>query len=309
MGMLEGRVVIVTGGGNGIGREVALIAASEGAKVLVNDLGGGPRGDDAGSCGPAEAVAAEIRQRGGQAISNSKSVTDYDAMVDMREQALETFGGLHAVINPAGILRDSMFHKMTTADWDVVVDVHLRGAYNICRATVEHFRAQQDGTYVLFSSSSGLFGNLGQTNYGAAKMGIAGLSRILALEGAAKNVRCNVIAPVAFTRLVAGLKVKDEEASQRLAQMAKEMPVEAPARLAVALASAGARAVSGQIFGVQKNDISVMSQIRPIDFREKPDGWTVESIVDEALPGLSSSFTPLVGGFISSTRPPNAGGA
>ena len=164
MGMLEGRVVIVTGGGNGIGREVALIAASEGAKVLVNDLGGGPRGDDQGSGGPAEAVAAEIRQRGGQAISNSKSVTDYDAVVDMREQALETFGGLHAVINPAGILRDGMFHKMSNADWDMVVDVHLRGSYNICRATVEHFREQQDGAYVLFSSSSGLFGNLGQTN-------------------------------------------------------------------------------------------------------------------------------------------------
>ena len=303
MGMLEGRVIIVTGGGNGIGRDVALIAAGEGAKVLVNDLGGGPRGEDQGSSGPAEAVAAEIRRRGGQAISNSKSVTDYDAVVAMRDEAIETFGGLHAVINPAGILRDGMFHKMAHADWHIVVDVHLRGSYNICRATIEHFRSQQDGAYVLFSSSSGLFGNLGQTNYGAAKMGIAGLSRILALEGAPKNVRCNVIAPVALTRLIAGMKVQDEEAAKRLAELAKEMPVEAPARLAVALASAGAQGVSGQIFGVQKNDISVMSQIRPIDFREKPEGWTVESIVHEALPGLSSNFTPLVGGFISSTRP------
>jgi NAD(P)-dependent dehydrogenase (short-subunit alcohol dehydrogenase family) len=304
MGVLDGRVVMVTGGANGIGRDVALIAAREGAKVLVNDLGGGTRGGDEGSAGPAEAVAQEIRDGGGQAISNSHSVTDYDAVVEMREQALKAFGGLHAVINPAGILRDGMFHKMKNEDWDVVIDVHLRGTYNVCRATVELFRDQQDGAYVLFSSTSGLIGNVGQTNYGAAKMGIAGLSRILALEGAAKNVRANVLAPGAWTRLVATIPVRDEAAARQREVLAQTMPTTAPAKLAVALASPAAQAVSGQIFAVQGEDIAVMSQIRSVDYRQKHGGWTPADIISECLPELTPSFTPL-GGMAggSFTRP------
>ena len=304
MGVLDDRVVIVTGGGNGIGRDVCLIAAKEGAKVVVSDLGGGPRGGDAGSAGAAEAVAQQIRDGGGKAIANHASVTDYDAMVALRDQTLREFGGLHAVINPAGILRDGMFHKMASADWDVVVEVHLKGTFNICRATVEHFREQNDGAYVLFSSTSGLIGNIGQTNYGAAKMGVAGLSRILALEGASKNVRSNVMAPAAWTRLVGTIPAKDEEtARQRAEQMAKVIPPEAPARLAVALASPAAQAVTGQIFGVQGNDISVMSQIRSVDFRENPNGWTVEGIVNDALPALAASFTPFGTEMMAFTRP------
>jgi NAD(P)-dependent dehydrogenase (short-subunit alcohol dehydrogenase family) len=303
MGVLDGRVVMVTGGANGIGRDIALIAAREGAKVLVNDLGGGTRGGDEGSAGPAEEVAALIRENGGQAISNSRSVTDYDAVVDMREQALKAFGALHAVINPAGILRDGMFHKMTNEDWDVVIDVHLCGTYNVCRATIELFREQQDGAYVLFSSTSGLIGNIGQTNYGAAKMGIAGLSRILALEGASKNVRSNTLAPGAWTRLIATIPVRDEAAAKRMEQLAQTMPTTGPAKLAVALASPAAQAVSGQIFGVQGDDISVMSQIRSVDYREKAGGWTPESILSEALPELTPSFTPLGGGAAAFTRP------
>ncbi len=187
MGALDGRVVLVTGGGNGIGRECALIAAREGAKVLVNDLGGGERGGDEGSTGPAETVAAEIRAAGGEAVANSDSVTSMAAVKGMVEQALDAFGGLHAVINPAGILRDGMFHKMPDEDWDIVIDVHLRGSYNVCRATIEHFRNQNDGAYVLFTSTSGLIGNVGQANYAAAKLGIMGLSRIIALEGATQE--------------------------------------------------------------------------------------------------------------------------
>jgi NAD(P)-dependent dehydrogenase (short-subunit alcohol dehydrogenase family) len=293
MGLLDGRVVIVTGGGNGIGRDACLIAAREGAKVVVSDLGGGTRGGDSGSAGPAEAVAEEIRREGGEAISNHASVTDYDAMVALRDQTLDKFGALHAVINPAGILRDGMFHKMAGEDWDVIVNVHLKGAYNICRATIEHFRSQNDGVYVLFSSSSGLIGNIGQTNYGAAKMGVAGLSRILAQEGASKNVRSNVLAPSAWTRLVATIPAKDEEtARKRAEQMTKLMPTDAPAKLAVALASPAAQGITGQIFAVQGEDISVMSQIRSVDYRTKAGGWTVDQIVSEALPGLEPSFTP-----------------
>jgi NAD(P)-dependent dehydrogenase (short-subunit alcohol dehydrogenase family) len=296
--------VLVTGGARGIGREVALIAASEGAKVLVNDLGGGQRGGDEGEAGPAEEVAAEIRAKGGKAVSNSRSVTDYDAVVDMREQALRDLGGLHAVINPAGILRDAMFHKMTGEDWDAVVNVHLRGSFNVCRATIEHFRDQRDGAYVLFSSTSGLIGNVGQTNYGAAKMGIAGLSRILALEGLARNVRSNTLAPVAWTRMLASVPIRDEEHARRRQEMERAISAAAPARLAVALASPLAKGTTGQIFGVQGNDISIFSQPRTIDFRENPDGWTIGSILSDCLPALAPNYTPIDRPMGNITRPP-----
>jgi len=145
MGVLSGKVVLVTGGGNGIGRECALIAAQAGAKVVVNDLGASLTGADAGSAGPAEAVAEEIREAGGEAIANSDSVTSLEAVRGMVAKAIDRFGALHGVINTAGILRDGMFHKMAEADWDKVIDVHLRGTFNVCRATIEHFRAQVTG--------------------------------------------------------------------------------------------------------------------------------------------------------------------
>src|ERR1700723_3039864 len=219
MGALDGKVVLVTGGGNGIGRECALIAAREGAKVLVNDLGGGGRGGDEGSAGPAEAVAAEIRAAGGEGVANSESVTNMASVKGMLEQALDTFGGLHAVINPAGILRDGMFHKMPDEDWDVVIAVHLRGSYNVCRATIEHFWNQNEGAYVLFTSTSGLIGNIGQPNCAAAKLGIVGLSRLLAVEGGSKNVRSNIIAATAWTRLIATIPTKNEARAARMKAM------------------------------------------------------------------------------------------
>ncbi|HUZ13196.1 MAG TPA: SDR family NAD(P)-dependent oxidoreductase [Caulobacteraceae bacterium] len=293
MGILDGKVVLVTGGGNGIGRECALIAAREGAKVLVNDLGGGLAGGDEGSAGPAETVAQEIRAAGGEAASNSESVTSLKSVQGMVEQALDTLGGLHAVINPAGILRDGMFHKMDEADWDRVIEVHLKGSFNVCRATIEHFRTQEDGAYVLFTSTSGLFGNIGQTNYGAAKMGIAGLSRIIAMEGASKNVRCNCLAPVAWTRMTQSVPVKDEAAAARRAQMAQAIRADQPARLSVALVSAAAKNVSGQIFGASGENIILYSQPRPVETLTKPEGWTPQTILSECLPKLSGKFFPL----------------
>ncbi|MFC3068638.1 SDR family NAD(P)-dependent oxidoreductase [Phenylobacterium soli] len=295
MGVLDGKVVLVTGGGNGIGRDCALIAAAEGAKVVVNDLGGGLKGEDEGSAGPAEAVAQEIRARGGEAVSNSESVTNYRSVQGMVEQARDVFGGLHAVINPAGILRDVMFHKMSEDDWDRVIEVHMRGSFNVCRATIELFREQQDGAYMLFTSTSGLFGNVGQANYGAAKMGIAGLSRIIAMEGARNNVRSNCIAPVAWTRMTQSVPIKDEAQAARRQVMAEKIRPDQPARFSVAMVSDAAKSVSGQIFGVSGEQIILYSQPRPIETCAKPEGesWTVESILKEAVPKMAPKFFDL----------------
>jgi len=294
MGVLDGKVVLVTGGGNGIGRECALIAAREGAKVVVNDLGSSLSGSDEGSAGPAETVAQEIRDAGGQAVSNSESVTSYAAVEGMVKQALDEFGGLHAVINPAGILRDGMFHKMSEADWDSVIAVHLRGSFNVCRATIELFREQQDGAYVLFTSTSGLLGNIGQSNYGAAKMGIAGLSRIIGMEGASKNVRSNVIAPVAWTRMTQSVPVKDEAAAERRKLMAQTIRADQPAILAVALASDAAKDVSGQIFGARGDDIQLYSQPRPIMNLNKAEGWSPSTVISECFPQMAEKFFSVI---------------
>jgi NAD(P)-dependent dehydrogenase (short-subunit alcohol dehydrogenase family) len=291
MGVLSGKVVIVTGGGNGIGKECALLAGREGASVLVNDLGGGLKGGDAGSAGPAEDVAKAIRDAGGKAIANSDSVSDYDAVVAMVEQAKKQFGGLHAIINPAGILRDGMFHKMPPEDWKAVIDVHLNGAFNVCRASIEHFREQQDGSYVLFTSTSGLIGNIGQANYAAAKLGVMGLSRILAMEGLQKNVRSNIIAPFAWTRMIASIPVKDEASAARVERMRQGMRADQVAQLAVALCADGAKDTTGQVFAVRGNEVFLFNQPRPIRAMARSEGWTPQSLIAQALPALKASYT------------------
>jgi len=293
MGALSGKVVLVTGGGNGIGRDCALIAAQEGAKVVVNDLGGGLKGGDEGSATAAETVAQEIRAAGGEAVSNSESVTSLKAVQGMVEQARDTFGGLHAVINPAGILRDVMFHKMTEDDWDRVIDVHMRGSFNVARATIELFREQNDGAYMFFTSTSGLLGNIGQANYGAAKMGIAGLSRIIAMEGERFNVRANCLAPVAWTRMTQSVPIRNEEHAKRREVMAQTIRPDQPARLSVALVSPAAAHVSGQVFGASGENIILYSQPRPVATLNSEAGWTVETILSEAVPQMADKFFPL----------------
>ncbi len=301
MGVLDGKVVLITGAAGGIGKECALLAAREGAKLVVNDLGGGVAGGDEGSAGPAEATAAEIRALGGEAVANSDSVTSLDAVRGMVAQAIDTFGGLHAVINPAGILRDTMFHKMSDTDWDSVIAVHLRGAYNVSRASVEHFRDRQEGAYVHFTSTSGLIGNIGQANYAAAKLGVMGLSRILAMEGALKNVRSNIIAPFAWTRMIATIPVKDEASAQRVARMRDAMRADQVAQLAVALASPETKDVSGQIFGVRGNEVVLFDQPRPVKSLARIEGWTPRTLIDQALPAMKADFTDL--GATSSVFP------
>lgn len=293
MGVLSGKVVIVTGAGGGIGKECALLAAREGASVLVNDIGTSVKGDSAGSAAPAEAVAAEIRAAGGRAVSNSDSVADYDAVVDMVAQAKKEFGGLNSIINPAGFLRDGMFHKMPVEDWKAVIDVHLHGAFNVCRAAVELFREQQDGSFVLFTSTSGLIGNIGQANYAAAKLGVMGLSRILAMEGQSKNVRSNIIAPFAWTRMIASIPIKDEASQKRVERMRLGMRADQVAQLAIALCADAAKDVSGQIFAVRGNEVYLFNQPRPTRTMARLEGWTPETLIEHALPALRSSFTDL----------------
>ena len=293
MGVLNGKVVIVTGGGNGIGRECALLAGREGAAVLVNDLGGGLSGADAGSAGPAQKVADEIKAAGGTAIANSDSVSDYDAVAAMVEQAKKEFGALHAIINPAGILRDGMFHKMPVEDWRAVIDVHLHGAFNVTRASIEHFREQQDGAYVLFTSTSGLIGNIGQANYAAAKLGVMGLSRIVAMEGQSKNVRSNIIAPFAWTRMIASIPIKDEASAARVAKFEKNMRADQVAQLAVALCAPSAKDTSGQIFCVRGNEVFLFNQPRPVRGMTRLEGWSPDTLIDHALPAMRANYTDL----------------
>lgn len=293
MPRLEGKVVLVTGAARGIGKECALLAAQQGAKVIVNDLGGAVAGGDEGASGPAEEVAQEIRDAGGEAASNSDSVAEMSGAKNMVEQALDTFGGLHSVINPAGILRDKMFHKMEDEDWHSVINVHLNGSYNVTKAAINHFRTQEEGSFVLFTSTSGLIGNIGQANYAAAKMGIVGLSKIIAMEGMQKNVRSNVIAPFAWTRMIATIPVKDEKAAERVERMKRAMRADQVAGPAVALCTTDAKDVSGQIFTVRGNEIFLMSQPRPVRGLARLEGWTVDSILDHAMPAMKPSMTDL----------------
>ncbi len=286
MGEMEGKVVLVTGAARGIGKESALIAAREGAKVVVNDLGGSVSGDDVGAAGPAQEVVDEIKAAGGEAVANSDSVSEMSGAKNMVEQALDTFGGLHSVISPAGILRDTMFHKMSDEDWHAVINVHLNGSYNVTRAAINHFREQEEGNFVLFTSTSGLIGNIGQANYAAAKMGIAGLSRIIAMEGIRKNVRSNIIAPFAWTRMIATIPIKDEASAARVERMKNAMRPDQVGQVAVGLAAGRAKDVTGQIFAVRGNEIFLMSQPRPVRGMARLEGWSPTSIIDHAFPAM-----------------------
>ena len=197
---VQDRVIVVTGAGGGLGREYALTLAKEGASVVVNDLGGARDGTGAGSA-MADQVVDEIKQAGGRAVANYDSVADADGAASMITTALDEFGQVDGVVSNAGILRDGTFHKMTSENWDAVLKVHLYGGYNVIRAAWPHFREQSFGRVVVATSTSGLFGNFGQANYGAAKLGLVGLINTLAQEGAKYNIKANAVAPLAATRM------------------------------------------------------------------------------------------------------------
>jgi NAD(P)-dependent dehydrogenase (short-subunit alcohol dehydrogenase family) len=231
----KGRVAIVTGAGGGLGRQHALALAARGAKVVVNDLGGA-RDGTGGSVSAAQAVVNEIKAMGGEAIASGASVTDYAAVQAMVKQAIDAWGRVDILVNNAGILRDKSFAKMEIADFELVMDVHLMGAVHCCKAVWPHMNVQRYGRIVMTTSSSGLYGNFGQSNYGAAKMALVGLMQTLSIEGAKNDIRVNCLAPTAATRMTEDLM------SQEVLQALKPEAV-VPAMLVLASTDAPTRAI------------------------------------------------------------------
>ncbi len=289
--MLEDKVAVVTGAGRGIGREIALLLASRGAKVVVNDLGGSVDGEGADN-DPANQTVADIRAAGGEAVTNGDSVADPAGGEHIVQTALDSFGRIDAVINNAGILRDRIFHRMSHADWQAVIDVHLQGAFNVSKAAALQFRSQESGSFVHFTSTSGLVGNVGQSNYSAAKMGIVGLSKSIALDMQRFNVRSNCISPFAWSRMIGSIPTETEDQKARVERL-KTMTPDKIAPLAVFLCSDQANDVSGQIFAVRNNEIFLMSQPRPVRSVHRGEGWTPESVAEQAIPALRASFFDL----------------
>lgn len=289
--LLQGKVIAVTGAGGGVGEGIARLCAAHGAKVVVNDLGGSA-GGGGGDQAPAARVAQEIRDAGGEAIANFSDVSDWDAAQGIVDDALKTWGRIDGVVNNAGILRDRIFHKMDRSDWDSVLAVNLTGCFNLARAAINHFKEQQSGVFVHMTSTSGLIGNFGQANYSAAKLGLAGLSKSIALDTQRYNVRSNCIAPFAWTRMVGTIPTETPEQQARVEKL-KLLKPERIAPFAVCLLSDQAKHVNGQIFGVRNNEIFLFSQPMPIRSMQTSDGWTPEACIERVLPAFASAFHPL----------------
>jgi NAD(P)-dependent dehydrogenase (short-subunit alcohol dehydrogenase family) len=288
--MLAGKVMVVTGAGNGVGAEIARLAASKGASVVINDAGVTPAGEGRDPA-VAERMVAEITAAGGKAVASVRNVADWDDAHGIIQDALDAFGRIDAVVNNAGILRDVMFHKMTKDDFDAVDNVNLRGVFYVSRAAAPHFKQQQSGSFIHMTSTSGLIGNVGQVNYGAAKMGVAGMSKCIALDMQRFGVTSNAIAPFAWTRMVATIPETPE--NRHRLEINRRLKPERIAPLVVALASDAGRKTTGQIFGVRNNEIYLFSQPRPVRTAHTADGWTPETIVERVLAPFEPSYARL----------------
>jgi NAD(P)-dependent dehydrogenase (short-subunit alcohol dehydrogenase family) len=289
--LLEGKVVVVTGAGGGIGRDFAHAMAAQGAKLVVNDVGASVSGEGRDT-GPAQKVVDEITAAGGSAVANTDSVAEWEAANRIVKTAIDAYGRIDCVVNNAGILRDRFFFNMSIEEWRAVIDVHLNGSFYVARAAATYFKSQNSGSYVNMTSTSGLVGNFGQANYMAAKLGIVGLSKSMALDMAKYNVRSNCISPFAWSRMIGTIPADTPEQKARLEKL-KRMETAKIAPLAVFLASDLAKDVSGQIFGVRANEIFLFSQNRPLRAVHRSEGWTPETIAEHAMPSLRASFYPL----------------
>jgi len=290
-GILDGKVAVVTGAGQGVGRAIAEGLAAEGAKVVVNDIGVTLTGESENE-GAAQQVVDGIRAKGGEAAASTASVADWESASSIVEQAVDTFGRIDLVVNNAGILRDAIFHRMTPDDWRAVLDVHLFGSFNVSRAAATHFRKQESGAYVHMTSTAGLIGNFGQANYMAAKLGIVGLSRAIAMDMQRFNVRSNCIAPFAWSRMVSSIPTETEADKVRVAKL-KQMTPEKIAPMVAFLGSEKAEGVSGQIFAVRNNEVFLMSQPRPVRVIHRGEGWSAEALAEQLPAAMGPSLVPL----------------
>ena len=289
--MVKDKVVLVTGGGGGIGRDFALAMAGHGAKVVVNDIGASVSGEGR-DAGPAQKVVEEIRSRGGTAVASTDSVAEWEAANRIVKTALDAFGRIDVVVNNAGILRDRFFFNMSVEEWSAVIAVHLNGSFFVSRAAAPYFKSQGSGRYINMTSTSGLVGNLGQANYSAAKLGIVGLSKSMALDMAKFNVTSNCIAPFAWSRMIGTIPAETPDQKARVEKL-KRMETAKIAPLAVYLASDRAQDVTGQVFGVRANEIYLFSQHRPLRSVHRAEGWTPEAIAAHAMPAMRAGFYPL----------------
>jgi NAD(P)-dependent dehydrogenase (short-subunit alcohol dehydrogenase family) len=290
-GMVAGKVAIVTGAGRGIGRGIALLLAKEGARVVACDIGASLEG--AGTdASPAHDVVAEIKQNGGEAIASTLSIAEPKNADEIVKAALTAFGRVDILVNNAGILRDRIFHRMSWSDWSDVIAVHLNGSFNMSRACAGPFREQNSGAFVHMTSTSALVGNFGQANYMAAKFGIVGLSRGIALDMQRFKARSNCIAPFAWTRMIDSIPAETPEEKARVERF-QQMTPEKIAPLTVYLGSDSAEGISGQIFGVRNNEIFLFSQPRPVRTIHRSDGWSPEKIEQQLKGAFGPSFTAL----------------
>jgi NAD(P)-dependent dehydrogenase (short-subunit alcohol dehydrogenase family) len=271
---------------------MAILAAKECASVVVNDLGTATDGEGGASQAPAEEVVEVITKAGGKAIANFESVADPKAAENIVKAAVDKFGRIDAVINNAGILRDRIFHRMSVMDWEQVINVHLNGSFYVSRAAANHFKEQESGAFVHFTSTSGLVGNFGQANYSAAKLGIVGLSKSIALDMQRFNVRSNCVSPFAWSRLIGTIPTETPEEQARVAKI-QQMGPEKIAPVVGYLLSDAAKDVTGQIFAVRMNEVFLMSQSRPLRSVHRAEGWTVDSLAQHGMPAMKSSFYPL----------------
>ncbi len=275
MGILDGRVAVVTGSGRGLGREFALALAREGAAVVVNDVGVSLAGDEIGE-DPAAKVVAEIEELGSRAVAAHDSVADFDGAARIVGAATETFGRIDILVNNAGIVRDRTLVKMDEADFDAVVGTHMKGTFNMARHAAPLMKEAGYGRIVNITSSAGLRGNFGQTNYGAAKAGIMGMTFVWALELAKYGVTVNALAPAGITRMTA--KLSDDGEPE---EVPPELDPSLNAPLVAYLASEQAAGVNGQVFGRTDFSYTLFQHPRPIAWMHRDGGWDVESVAEQ----------------------------